>query len=627
MSQLQTLRDIGAITALDLHFARMLGRRAGVEDERVLVAAALACHAPARGDVCCDLEQVRAQIERDLASAEEGAPHRSDEVPPLWKPGPWRAALAAAPAVVSEGGAADGVPLVLDGDAVYLDRFRRHEDRLVAVVRDRACRPRDDVDVALLRGDLAALFDVGKKEQQRGLLAAATAVLRGFTVIHGGPGTGKTTVVARLLALLNRQAAGGAPRVTLVAPTGKAQARLTEAIRRSIKDHLPAAYQEGIPTLASTIHRCLKWTPRTGKFSYNADNTLPADVVIVDEASMVDLPLMARLFAAVPNEARLILLGDPDQLVSVEAGAVLGDICKAGGGPRSASMARALSRVGVELPPHEVADSEEPSLADCLVKLDHSWRFEDVPHIGDLAKAINADRPKEVLRILDEAEQYPEVTRLELGERDRRDALAREIGKQVVAGYRPVMEATDPAEALAALRTFRVLCAHRRGRLGAEAVNRAIELWLANAKLIKPVDDDPWYLHRPVMVTRNDNRLKLFNGDVGIVLPDADDPTRRRVYFDSTDSDDPAPRSFLPGAIPEHETVFATTVHKAQGSEYDDVLVILPEKVSPIVTRELLYTAVTRAKKRADVLVTAEVIEYGVKEVVVRSSRLRARLG
>ena len=630
MTTLARLREIGAVGALDVHFANMLARRGGLIDERVLVAAALASRAPAHGDVCVDLGSVQEQLVRQLAFDAAGAEPAS-EISGLWTADQWCEALAAAPEVVRQAHESRRAPLVLDGHRVYIDRFRCHEDTLIAAVRQRAGQLRSDVDISLLREDLDALFRADDPREHRGRLAAATAVLRGLTVIHGGPGTGKTTVVAKLLSLLSRQArrqGKPAPRVALVAPTGKAQARLSEAIRASIEAHIPEGCRDDIETRASTIHHCLRWTPRSGRFSHDGNSKLPVDVMVVDEASMVDLPLMAKLFSAVPAAARLILLGDPDQLVSVEAGAVLGDICKAGRGPRSRTMVEALVSAGVEPPDSESAAGDESVLADCLVQLDFSWRFIETPAIGDLARAINAAKSDEVLDILADDEEYPGVSRRQLVEPSRPGALFRCIGKSVADSYRPVLQATDPREALAALRSFRVLCAHRRGRLGADAVNRAIEQWLAAAGSIKLDDDDPWYLHRPVMVTRNDVRLKLYNGDVGIVLPDAGEkPVRCRVYFDSADDAGGEPRSFLPGAIPEHETVFATTVHKAQGSEYDAVLVILPERVSPVVTRELLYTAVTRAVRQVVVVGSEEVTTCGVRKAVTRISRIRERTG
>ena len=625
MSQLVELQKIGAVGALDVHFAGMLRCRVGVDDERVLVAAALASRAPSSGDVCIDLCAVVQQLERQVAVHHEG--DEPPAIPELWDPEPWRDALLAVPDLVRQADEPRRTPLVLDDFRVYIDSFRAHEDVLVAAVRKRAGQLYADVDLDLLREDLEALFDVGDPRQHRGRLAAATAVLRRLTVIHGGPGTGKTTVVAKLLSLLNRQARQQGkprPRVSLVAPTGKAQARLSEAIRASVEAHIPEGYR-AVETDASTIHRCLRWTPRTDAFSYNSTNRLPVDVMVVDEASMVDLPLMARLFSAVPDAARLILLGDPDQLVSVEAGAVLGDICKAGKGPRSRTMAEALAIAGVDLHEGDNAVGDEPRLSDCLVGLNFSWRFVKTPAIGDLAAAINSAKPDEVHDILADDDTYPEVSRLQLVEPDRHGALVRTIGKIVVGGYRPILKATDPHQALAALRTFRVLCAHRRGWLGADAVNRRIEQWLATAGLIKIDEDNPWYLHRPVMVTRNDDRLKLYNGDVGIVLPDADDPERRRVYFDSVEGSG-EPRSFLPGAIPEHETVFATTVHKAQGSEYDHVVVVLHERVLTAGTQELLYTAVTRAMVQVVIVGSEMVIEQGISEAVMRHSGIRTRL-
>jgi exodeoxyribonuclease V alpha subunit len=441
-------------------------------------------------------------------------------------------------------------------------------------------------------------------------------VLGRLTVIVGGPGTGKTAVVVRVLAALGalaRAAGREPPRVALIAPTGKAAARLSESIRQTRGAWIPEAMREGIPDDAATIHRCLGMSIRTGRPRFHGSNPLRADIVVVDEASMVDLPMMARVIEALPPTARLILLGDPHQLVSVEMGAVLGDIRRAASGPKSGPRAQALAAVGVELAAEEVSADPKPVLADSLVTLEYTWRYAADSGIGRLASAINAGDATAALEVLDGG--AIDAVRIDVPEGAGWRSLFALLRKRVVAGYRAVVTERDPAAALSALRRFRVLCAHRKGLRGVETLNRRIEEWLEAEGLLRA--DEVNYAGRPILVGRNDNRCGLFNGDVGILLPDSARPGIIRAWFDGPDG---TVRSFRPAMLPEHATVFATTVHKSQGSEYEEVLLVLPEQPSPLLTRELLYTAVTRATTRVTVLGSRARVIEAVERPVWRMS-------
>jgi exodeoxyribonuclease V alpha subunit len=562
MSLLDQLAAAGALGPLDLRFAAALGRLAGVTDPRVLAGAALANHAPTDGHVCVDLAAVGGLVEVELPDAAA-----------------WAAALGGAPALVRPAGAATPTPLVLDGHRLYLDRTWVYQRRLIAAIRRRVEGPPPAVDEPALAHGLAALFS-GDPREARQRQAAERAVRSRFTVVAGGPGTGKTAVVVKMLALLNAQSPHAHPRVALLAPTGKAAARLTESIRDTVEQWIPKDLRQDIPTEASTIHRALRWIWNTPRFRHDADNPLPVDVVVVDEASMVDLPLMAKLVDAVPDSARLILLGDPDQLVSVELGSVLGDICAAA-----------------------------PALDGAVVHLEHTWRYPPDSGIHALAQAIHRGDADRALAVLADP-AHPDVERLDVSAGPAAfDARLRDLA---LHGYRPAVTATEPQAALRALRAFRVLCAHRQGLRGVARLNREIEAWLASAGLVEP--DQPWYAGRPILVTHNDNRLQLYNGDVGVILPLAGS---RRAFFDGGDA---GLRDFNPALIPSHDTVFATTVHKGQGSEYDHVVTVLPDEPGRLVTRELLYTAVTRARTRVTVLGSSEVVAAGVAAQVVRMS-------
>jgi len=590
MSLVDALRDLGAVEPLDHRFAQLLTRRTGLSDERVLAAAALAGSVGARGHVCLRLGDAQEVLTRELAARiTEGA----DEValPALPEPTAWRAALMAAPEIVRTPDASHPTPLVLDGDAVYLDRTWAHQRALVQAVRSRLTLPAPVVHAPALDGILDRLFDPPDPRMDQQRLAVRTALTRRLTVVAGGPGTGKTAVVVRLLAAFNHleaEAGRAAPRVRLVAPTGKAAARMSESIRDRLEQWIPEELRAHIAPEASTIHRALKISPRTGRPRFDQDRPLDVDLLVVDEASMVDLPLMARLFAATPPTARLVLLGDPDQLVSVEKGAVLKELTAASG------------------------------VKPGLVILTESWRF--AGGLARLARAINSGDADEALQALAEE---PALTRLDVPDGDRTRGLTATLRDLVVRGYRPAVTASDPASALASLRAFRVLCAHRRGGRGVQGVGPLIEGWLRSEGLI-PREASPWYPGRAVLIGRNDHQRRLYNGDVGVLLPEVSTPDGPlRAWFESAEG---PPRSFAPAGLPEHETVFATTVHKAQGSEYAEVVVVLPRDPSPLLTRELLYTAVTRASNRVVVVGGESRIREAVSTPTQRMSGLRAAL-
>jgi exodeoxyribonuclease V alpha subunit len=546
---------------LDRSFAAMLGRRAGVDDPAVLAAAALASHAVSGGHSCLDLARA------DVLAPDVALPD----------PDAWREALLACPGVVRSAGEPRVSPLVLDGSRLYLDRFYRYEQRLAAQMRTRAHAECESPHPDTLQ-TLADLFS--SAEHQERPRAAAERVLRHrLAVVCGGPGTGKTTVVVKMLALIRAEAlhtGQQAPTVALLAPTGKAAARLAESVRRSAKG-LPPHLAQGLPDQAQTIHAALGVIRGTPRFRRHAQAPLSADVLVVDEASMVALPLMCKLMEAVRPDARVVLLGDADQLVSVELGSVLGDITAASG-PVGASV----------------------------VRLTHTWRYPANSGIQAMAQAIVGGDGEALLEALADP-KLSDVTQLPAAGRAERLG---QIQDAVQAGYGPLAEAADVPSAVAALGRYRLLCAHRHGAWGVERLNPLVEGWLADAL---PEG------RRALMVTKNDRQLALNNGDVGVV--DVADGLAQAWFETATGH-----RSVPVAMLPAHASLYATTVHKSQGSEYDQVTLLLPPEASPVVTRELLYTAVTRATKRVTVLGQASVISAGVERQVKRMSGLRGAL-
>jgi exodeoxyribonuclease V alpha subunit len=637
---LDALREAGFFSPLEVHLARRLVAMAGEaesapagEVELRLLGAALAGRGPLHGQVCVSLREPP-----DLSALVDDAAAAAGR--PRWRwpdPDAWAASLRRS-ALVGDGTRPS--PLVLDDDQqLYLYRYWQYQERLVVAIRRRAGVLEQDLHPEALRRGLRRLFgdgdDTGTRGQRR---AAAMAIWRRFSVIAGGPGTGKTTTVLKILALLQEQAraAGCFPlRLVLLAPTGKAAARLSAAIA-SGKAALAsdAAIAASIPDEATTIHRALVLDRRRPtRFVRGADSPLAADVVVVDESSMVDLALMTKLLEAVPPDARLILLGDCDQLSSVEAGAILGDLCNAGveGGGWSPGFAALIDEATGAPCPGAADATRPPAIADCIAHLTVSYRFGDDSGIGALSRAINrgdTDRALAYLALEDtahpELERYEDlgwvVVRDEPGADPRPEAV---LGRRLVEGFQPfLVELRDPAAALAVLDRFRVLCAHRRGAFGVAAINELVRRQLARAGLIE--HRGTWYEGRPVMITHNDAQVGLFNGDVGLALRDPA-TGELRVHFADAMADG-GTRSFAPARLPAHETAFALTVHKSQGSEFEEVLLLLPGQASPIVSRELVYTAVTRAKRKVTIVASKAVIREAVTRRIRRASGLRKAL-
>ncbi len=525
-------------------------------------------------------------------------------------------ALAATGVVGEPGGRC---PLILDRDnRLYLYRYWQYERELAAGLLLRAGARGLSVDEALLADGLRRLFGplpAGEPDWQR--IAAAAALWSRFCVISGGPGTGKTTTVVKILALLLEQGGPAPLRMALAAPTGKAAARLSGAIHRATAGLATApSVQAAIPDGVTTIHRLLGVVPGTTAFRHHGGNPLPFDLVVIDEASMVSLPLMARLVAALPPEGRLLLLGDRDQLSSVEPGAVLGDICGTGE-PEGASpgFRRYLERV-TGAPPESLPGEGGGALADSLVVLRRNFRFAAESAIGRLSRAINAGDGRAVQDVLEAGGE--EVSWREL---PGPAALAAVLEPHLVAGYGDYLAEAEPLAALAAFERFRVLCALRQGRYGVAGLNSLIERVLAGRGLLVPRGD--WYRGRPVLITVNDHAQGLFNGDTGIALPDPEQPDRLAVWFADGRG---GVRPVAPLRLPCHETAFAVTVHKSQGSEFEGVLLVLPGADSPVLTRELLYTGVTRARQRVELWGDRELLARALTRRVERRSGLGSLL-
>lgn len=596
------------LTPIDLRFAGLMARLAGGVPE-VNLAAALASYYRRLGHICIDLEE----LDRKPPPAEIVSAAGFDSWPTSARLLPM---LGSAPVVGRPG---EFKPLVLDRHGrLYLHRYWKYETDLAAAITRLAKAAVPVANPETLRQGLARLFPQTRPgEIDWQMVAAFAASRKQLCLISGGPGTGKTRTVVVLLALLLEQ--NPAARIALAAPTGKAAARLQESVRHA-KTTLARAPEiiARLPEEASTLHRLLGYRPDSAWFRHDARNPLPCEVIVVDEASMVDLALMAKLIAAVPPAARLILVGDKDQLASVEAGAVLADLCNAGQAHHfSAGFIRECADLTGQALPTRPAAAAVPGLADCLVELRRNYRFGEQSGIYRLSQAVNKGDPESALAVLRETEAADaQVCRKPL---PPPSALKAALQPLVLEHYRDYLQAKDPLQALQSFGRFRILCALRNGPYGVENLNRLVEEILSEAGAITA--GALFYAGRPVMVVRNDYNLRLFNGDIGIVRDQP--PKGLRACFAGADG---AARDLLPLRLPEHETAYALTVHKSQGSEFERVLLLLPGEDSAVLTRELVYTGLTRASRQIQLWAPESILATAIRRQTTRRSGLREAL-
>ena len=594
------------LSPLNRYFGVFVCRLADAPDPDLFLAAALVSRATERGDICLDLPSVADELARE-------------QLNPLDFPNlkTWLDKLETSPVVGRPG---QRRPLILDHrNRLYLFRYWEYENQLAEAIQNRIQADFEVSDPDAYHRSFKRMFPRTAGDQvDWQAVAAGVATLKRFCVITGGPGTGKTSTVAKILALLLEQDPHGDLRILLATPTGKAAARLKESIRESkVRLDCSEAIRKQIPTEVYTIHRLLKPIPNSPYFHHHHDNPLPADVVVVDEASMVDLALMSKLVQATPPSARLILLGDRDQLASVEPGAVLGDICDRNRphGFSQAFVRKLHALTTIDLPPG--GDDRQP-LRDSIVELLKSYRFSVEGGIGQLSRAVSAGNRNAVWQAL--TGSNPDV---EWHEIRSSDSFAGKLTDRIIEGYRPYLSEREPINALAQFGGFKILCALNHGPFGIIALNKLAEEVLRRENLLAR-SDNPWYVGKPVLVRRNDYHLGLFNGDIGITLPSADlgDETLF-VYFPDESG---GVRGFPFQRLPEHDTAFAMTVHKSQGSEFEEVLLILPDNDYPLLTRELVYTALTRASRTVSIWGTKSVLDAAIDRQIERASGLRDAL-
>ncbi|MDH3217985.1 MAG: exodeoxyribonuclease V subunit alpha [Gammaproteobacteria bacterium] len=578
-SLLYRLAGHGDISWLSYYFAELITKQAGVGvDDLLGLGAALVCEANQAGDVCIDLDAFNGQPLFVSARLDEAELPRGPDSPG------WRAHLTAFDIVGAPG---DAAPLIVEGNRLYLNRYWYYENRVAEIIVDRL--QIDDASTSGFVSDHVNRLFNGSDEQDRDQkLAVTMAATKQFSVISGGPGTGKTTTVIRILSTLI--SAQPEIRIALAAPTGKAAARMMESITNRIDDlDISDDLRRAIPTRASTIHRLLGYGHRS--FRYHREHRIPIDCVVIDEASMIDLGLMFHLLDALPDHARIVLLGDRDQLASVSAGNVLGDITGHG---------------------VSIADTRA-SIGTSIALLRHSYRFETSSGIGKLSESVNLGMARDAIEVLESAD--PSI-RWFASDRDELDADAMQW---ILQAFAPIFGARSALDALQIHEASRVLAATNHGPLGVLRLNRII----SNALLgDNGLPESKLFCGLPIMVTRNHHDLGLFNGDTGILWQQ---PEGLRACFRDGEG---GLRSLALHRLPEIEPAWVSTVHKSQGSEFDSILLILPsDPDSSALSRELLYTAVTRARHFFLLQASREAVVGAIGKLTRRYSGLAQRLG
>ncbi|MDX2471234.1 MAG: exodeoxyribonuclease V subunit alpha [SAR324 cluster bacterium] len=619
------LYELGYLDSMDYCFGSYLTQISGKADEFVELAVALTHRATMKGHVCLSLNNLTTiEIEEGSQSLQIEFPKLEQLLDHLIKSSLIGKGLSLASNGLDQNLASPtkpSTPLVLDEkNRLYLARYYDYQQRLVAEIKKR--ENFEVIDPAWVKVQVGLYFDkkgdvkgikVEEVDEQR--LAAINGLFHRVSLIAGGPGTGKTTTVAKVLTLAYSwylSCGNITPRFLLLAPTGKAASRLMDALQEKLEElHLPPQLKGLLELETSTIHRALKFNPKEPtEFHHSKFNPLSTDLVLVDEASMIDLPLLTKLFEAVPESAKILLLGDPNQLASVEAGAVFGDLVNQDHRPSMSNKQREMYQNFMEpianLP--SSSSSTQTGFNDQITTLSKSYRFAQGQDIALLAKAIKQKNSREAFNILASSEDIQLVT--------PKKEYNLELMEHCLKGYQPFLKAKTQQEALTALGNFTLLTAHRQGFYGANWANEALTQYF---NLKNKIDSHKnWYHLRPIMVTANNHEQELYNGDTGVIFRNSNlEHLPLEANFTGKSL---SIKALNPALLPAHESTWAMTIHKSQGSEFNEVAILLPQKQSQALSVELIYTALTRAKKKVVIFSSKEVLTAAIEKSIVRDS-------
>lgn len=609
---------------IDIHFADYICQvQDSSSSENLWLLAALVSYFANEGDSAFSIERVRGRTLKDIFDTkdtdnfEDNAPF-DEKMTTLEE-----AELLKNDLAIGEPG--ELKPIIFDGVLFYLNRFNQYEETVADFIKNHA---RNHDDVTCMEKEINELFKNNYIENTDHInwqkIAAIMALRSGFSIISGGPGTGKTHTVGKILTLLIEK--NPETRIKMVAPTGKAADRLNESIKKFKNNEKKNAKQEEreeinsdvldkIPESAETIHKFIGIN--SYKLKYDKYSPAPIDVLVIDEASMVSLPLFAKTFEAISKECRVILLGDKDQLMAVENGNVLKDMTDS---ETLNSFSSDFVHCVAKLTNNELKlpITATPTLMeDAAIQLEHSYRFDEKSGIGHLSNAVNlADENTTQEELLALFDKYPDIEILHESTKEDIKKYIRLFCKEHLKEYKKALDAGDVRGIMASLAKFRILCAVNDGPFGVNEINELIE-----QTLLKKKSADSFYHGRPVLITTNDYKLGLMNGDIGIIIEDGD--KELKAYFPGSDD---TFREFNPASLGDHKTAFTISIHKSQGSEYENVFIILPPEENKILTKELIYTAITRASGKCTVISSHKIFHKAAITKMRRQSGLKSKI-
>ncbi len=595
LERLEMWKESGFITSLEVEFTRFLLQISPDESEKVLLAASACVYAQSNGHVCLDFQK----WEEEFLFNEPGTDIQITEA----LKNDWISALKNSD-LVSSG--KELQPLVLEDDRLYLQRFWKYEEELAEWMKEKSSVVHDisEKKKKVLRSLLVPLGDLFETNWQH--LAVMLSFLKDLVIISGGPGTGKTYTVLNIIAAHKMAHAGKPFRIALAAPTGKAARRLMDSIEEG-RENLPKEYQSemDIPDSALTVHKLLGANFRGSQFKFNEQNKLPYDMVVIDEASMLDITMWVRLIRSIGSTTKLVVLGDKDQLASVEAGSILGDIC---GGENTFSPA--ISTYVADINGMKLSTTNaKPMINDCVVFLTKSYRFGEESGIGTFAQAVNASDAQQALSILKD----PKSGDINWVQPTAKN-LKTVVSKYAVDHFEDYVR-VEEEERLEASNRKKILCVLRKSDYGVEILNQRIEHQIRqNLNLLTAQE---WYEGRIVMATRNDAVLKVRNGEIGIYKEG--DPGSIRFEGEQA-------IKISSNRLKEYEPAFSITIHKSQGSEFEEVAILLPSQINTILSKEILYTAVTRARRSTLIIASEEIIKKTIERSVSRNSGVRNKI-